>query len=208
MTKINKTEYWPVSATTTLTFSLTVVFLSICAFAANRLWQQDVTVTYENNILENIQVFFLTLATTTHLWQLSRQPAGAATARMCHMVLAMLCLSIMVREVDIDKLGPQPAWGITENLIRLAGAAVWIWLIVHIYDKRLTLWRFRADILCTPTSVLTGLGVMCYMASWFFDKSVVPLPAERSQLWEETLQMSATVLLFTAALRAIPLAKN
>lgn len=177
----------------------------LCALVANRLWYQDITVTYENRIMENTQVLFLMLGTLLHTLLSTRMPATALNDRLCHQVLAMLCLSIMVREVDIDKLGPQAGWALAENLIRMAGVAVWIWLIARVYGKRQALWQRKTAILCTPTSMLTGVGVLLYMASWFFDKSIVPLPAARSQLWEETLQMSATVALFTAALRPISL---
>ncbi|MBC52947.1 MAG: hypothetical protein CMQ34_03835 [Gammaproteobacteria bacterium] len=115
----------------------------------------------------------------------------------------MLCLSIMIRELDIDKLGSQAGWAYAENLIRLTGVAVWLWLLARVAGHRQSLWQKKLHILCTPNSVLTGAGVLLYMASWFFDKSIVPLPQDRSQLWEETLQMSGTVALFTAALPPI-----
>lgn len=187
---------------------LTIIIIALCSLAAVQLWQHDVTVTYENRIIENTQVLFLVLATALHALQASRRPANAVDDRLCHHVLAMLCLSIMVREIDIDKLGPQAGWAIAENLIRLGGGAVWIWLLSRVYGRRQSIWHSKASVLCTPASVLTGAGVLLYMASWFFDKSVVPLPADRSQLWEETLQMSATVALFTAALRPISLSSR
>lgn len=183
--------------------ALTAAIALVCALVANRLWHQDTTVTLENRLIENIQVAFLILATLLHALQSSRLPAIASTDRLCHQILAMLCLSIMVRELDIDRLGPQAGWAYAENLIRLAGGGVWIWLLARVYGHRRHLWHARISILCTPNSVLTGAGVLFYVASWFFDKSVVPLPAGRSQLWEETLQMSGTVALFTAALRPI-----
>lgn len=178
---------------------------SFCALAATLLWYQDITVTHENRVIENTQVFFLVLATALHALQTSRQPVTFRVTRIYHMVLGMLCLSIMVREIDIDRLGPQSGWEVAENLIRLAGVAAWIWLSTHIWRTRLPLWRSKSDILRTATSLLTGLGVLLYMTSWFFDKSVVPLPDHSSQLWEETLQMSATIFLFTGALRPIQL---
>jgi amino acid transporter len=119
----------------------------------------------------------------------------------------MLCLSIMVREIDIDKLGPQAGWELAENLIRVAGGLVWLWLLVLIYQKRQWHWPRRTEILITSTSLLTGAGVVLYIASWFFDKSVVPLSSAQSQLWEETLQLSGTIFLFTAGLHSIPLRK-
>ncbi len=203
MIRTNKTEDGPVPSKNAAIFSLAVVIAAICALAANRLWHQDISVTHENRLMENTQVFFLMLATAMHFVQTVRQPTSFITVRQCHMVLGMLCLSIMVREVDIDRLGPQQGWETTETLIRLAGGAVWIWLLTQIFGNRLALWRYKADILWTATSVQTGLGVMFYIASWFFDKSIVDLPGERSQLWEETLQISATVFLFTAALRPL-----
>lgn len=203
LTKANNNERRPVSASTVLIYVLTVVVIFVCAAIANRLWHQDITVTYENGIIENTQLFFLGLAMILHALQTKRQPRNSTTPRLCHMVLGMLCLSIMVREIDIDKLGPQPGWEIAENTIRLAGGCAWLWLLRGVYRNRWSLWRCKGDIIFTSTSLLTGLGVLMYMASWFFDKSVVPLPLERSQLWEETLQMSGTILLSSAALRPI-----
>lgn len=184
---------------------LSVFIAVLCALAATWLWHQDNTVTHENRVIENTQVFFLLLAMALHALQASRLPASFNLARICHMVLGMLCLSIMVREIDIDKLGPQPAWESAETLIRLSGGVLWIWLLAHACRYRLRLWRSKIDAVASTTGVLTGLGVLLYMASWFFDKSVVPLSENLSQLWEETLQMSGTVFLFTAALRPIHL---
>ncbi|MEX0738946.1 MAG: hypothetical protein WD071_06370 [Pseudohongiella sp.] len=192
-----------ISTTTALICALTVVIAAVCAFAATWLWTHDIGVTHENRIIENTQVFFLLLALATHALQAGRQPVSSTSLRLCHLVLAMLCLSIMVREIDIDKLGSQPGWELAENLIRLTGGAGWIWLLTHVYRNRRPLWQCKTGILLTSASLLTGLGVLFYMASWLFDKSVVPLPAERSQLWEETLQLSGTIFLFTAALRPI-----
>ncbi len=174
-----------------------------CALLANQLWHQDTSVTLENHLIENTQVLFLVLAVLLHTLQSIRLPATDTTDRLSHQVLAMLCLSVMVREIDIDKLGPQAGWALVETVIRLAGSAVWVWLLARLYGHRQRLWRKKAAILCTPQSILTGIGVLLYMSSWFFDKSIVPLPADRSQFWEETLQMSGTVALFTAALRPL-----
>lgn len=199
----NKNAGWPVAARAAPLLLLSVTIAFLCAGAAALLWQQDNTVTHENRVIENTQAFFLLLATALHALQTGRHPISVKVPRICHMVLAMLCLSILVREIDIDRLGPQPGWSIAENLIRLSGGAAWIWLMTHVYHYRQQLWRNRARILLTSTSLLTGLGVLLYMTSWFFDKSVVPLPPNLSQLWEETLQMSGTVFFFTAALRRI-----
>ena len=179
--------------------------VALCAIVARQLWHQDVSIAHENRLLENTQVFFLSIATVLHALQCSRQPSHARVGRLCHAVLSMLCLSIMVREIDIDKFGPQPGWALAENMIRVAGGLVWVWLLVRVYSVRDRVWLRKVEVLWTPTSVLTGLGVMLYMSSWFFDKSVVPLPTAHSQLWEETLQLSGTVCLFTAALRTIAL---
>lgn len=208
MTTTNKNTDWPVYGRTVPQLLISITLALVCALVANRLWQQDMTVTYENRLIENSQVLFLILATALHTLHASRQQADALTSRVCHQVLAMLCLSIMVREIDIDKLGPQAGWALAENLIRVVGGLVWLWLLVLIYQKRRWHWPRRGEILATPTSLLTGAGVLLYMASWFFDKSVVPLASAPSQLWEETLQLSGTIFLFTAGLHQIPLRKN
>jgi hypothetical protein len=205
LTNTKKREYWSVSVVTSPVFVLTIVIVALCAFVARQLWQQDISITLENRLLENTQIFFLSLATALHALQSSRQPHHAKVGRLCHAILSMLCLSIMIREIDIDKFGPQPGWALVENMIRLTGGVVWVWLLTRVYGARQRVWLRKTEILWTPTSILTGLGVLLYMSSWLFDKSVVPLPTAQSQLWEETLQMSGTVCLFTAALRTIAL---
>lgn len=181
------------------------------ALVAYFLWVQDNGATRENGPIENSQVFFLALAFALHIYQQGRLrqqitsvPINEAKlAGICHLTLAMLALSILVRELDIDKLGVSAGWHWLELTVRAAGVGAWLLVLSYVYRQWAPLWSRKWVILCTATSVLTGIGVAFYISSWFFDKSVVPINAAASQLWEETLQLTGTIFIFSAALQRI-----
>ncbi|MBE0596956.1 MAG: hypothetical protein IH614_06795 [Desulfuromonadales bacterium] len=172
-----------------------------CAFAGTWLWLHDRSVTAENHLLENSQAVFLALAIALHIVQSARTGDGAV--RLFHLTLGLLCLSVLVREIDIDKLGSAAIWNSMEVVVRLCVVLVWIVLGSYLLRHWEELWRRRLPLLISMNSFLVYLGIFFYMASWFFDKSVIPVNPDVSQLWEELLQLSATVFFFVSALRPL-----
>ncbi|MFP4347933.1 MAG: hypothetical protein ACOC3W_00485 [Thermodesulfobacteriota bacterium] len=152
--------------------------------------------------MENAQVFFLALAVFLNIRHLSYVENN--TIRISHAVLGMLFLSIMIREVDINRLGSAAIWERAELVIRLGAAVVWLYLGALVFRKWKTLWPARFPILFSPTSFLTAIGIVFYMISWYFDKSASP-NQEWNRLWEELLQLNGTIFFFAASLRPLPL---
>ncbi len=174
----------------------------LCDLGGGLLWAEGLSITEENGLLENSQVFFLALAVCLSIRHVSYVENN--TVRISHAVLGMLFLSIMIREVDINRLGSAAIWEKAELVIRLGAAVVWLCLGALVFRKWKTLWRTRFSILFSPTSFLTALGILFYMISWYFDKSTSP-NQEWNRLWEELLQLNGTVFFFAASLRPLPL---
>jgi hypothetical protein len=165
---------------------------AFCAWVVITLWIDDKTIARENGLLENGQVTLLVVAGLLHFIQRSRIDSSSV-ARICHVVLGLLCLSIVIREVDIDKIGPAAAWKTAEFIIRLCVVLVWCVVGAHVFRHLLELWRHRWGVLFSMTSWLTAIGIVLYMAAWFFDKSVESLGPETRRLCEELLELSGGI---------------
>jgi hypothetical protein len=90
-------------------------------------------------------------------------------------------------------------------VIRLSIVALWLGLGIWVLRNLRSLWRQKVAICLSTTSFLTGIGILSYGSSWFFDKSIVPVAADLSLLWEELLQLNGTIFLFAASLNTIDL---
>jgi len=163
------------------------------------LWRIDATITGENRLVENCQVSLLGLASLIHFIR-SGGVLGSPLAKICHRVLGLLCVSLIVREVDIHRLGDSSIWTSIERAIRVVVVAAWLPLVAGVYRNLRPLWNDKAKIVMSPCAWLMGAGVIFYMLSFFFDKSIVPISSGPSQLCEQLLQLTATICYFSAAL--------
>jgi len=186
--------------------SLRWIFLPSCiALVAStiiyHLWRIDATITGENRLVENCQVSLLSIASLIHFIR-SGDVLGSPLAKICHRVLGLLCVSLIVREVDINRLGDSFIWPSIERAIHVVVVAAWLPLVASVYRNLRPLWNDKARIVMSPCAWLTGAGVIFYMLSFFFDKSIVPIPSSPSQLCEQLLQLTATICFFSAALHS------
>lgn len=165
------------------------------------LWRIDATITAENRLIENSQVALLGLASAFHFIR-SSGVSISPLAKICQRVLGLLFLSLIVREVDIDKLGDASVWRSVERIIRVIVVAAWLPLAASVFRNLRPLWNERAKILMSPCAWLTGAGVIFYMLSFFFDKSLVPILPSYSQLCEQLLQLIATICCFSGAIQS------
>jgi len=179
-----------------------ILLCGLCILGGGLLWAEGFSITEENALLENSQVFFLALAVCLSVRHVSYVENN--TVWISHAVLGMLFLSIMIREVDIHRLGSATVWETVEWVIRLSAVFVWLYLSALVFRKWKRLWRIRSQILFSPTSFLTAVGILFYMISWFYDKSASP-NQEWNRLWEELLQLNGTIFFFAASLRPLPL---
>jgi uncharacterized membrane protein len=165
------------------------------------LWLGNRAVTEENHSLENLQLAFLILAVGFHLKQGFR--VGATPLRICHLVLALLCFSVFLREFDIDKIGAEEIWGTIETIIRSIAGLAWIYIFYLVVRNLQALWDLRLKILLSVNSLLVATAIAFYLASWFFDKELVPVPLDVSKFIEESVQLTGTVFFFASSLRPI-----
>jgi hypothetical protein len=101
-----------------------VLVSAFCAWGVAALWNGDKTIAEENGLLENGQVTLLVVAGLLHFIQ-RRRIDSSSVVRICHAVLGMLCLSVVIREIDIDKIGPAAAWGIAELSVSFLSGVYW-----------------------------------------------------------------------------------
>ncbi len=167
------------------------------------LWIEDRSITEENGLLENLQLLFLSVGLGFHL----KQRSGSLTTatRICHSTLALLCLSIILRELDIDEIGTTGMWSLVETVARLATAFAWLLIMYVVAMNFRGLWAYRWEIGFSITSVATAIAIVLYIVSWPFDKGYIPVAPDISQFIEESLQLTATVYLMAASLRPIRL---
>lgn len=186
-----------------LNWWLIPVFLcGLCDLGGWLLWAEGFSITEENALLESSQVSFLALAVCLSVRHVSCVENN--TVRISHAVLGMLFLSIMIREVDINRLGSAAIWKTVELVIRLGAVVVWLYLSALVFRKWKPLWCNRFQMLFSATGFLTALGILFYMISWYFDKSASP-NQDWNRLCEELLQLNGTIFFFAASLRPLPL---
>lgn len=174
--------------------------LSLVSLASYRLWSQGVISTSESGLLEVGQNIFLLLACLLYSYH-SYDDNADSLYRLLYRGLALFCLTLLLRELDIDRLGgvENGRWEMIELSVR--GAAL---LGVIIYCGA---WIRSPDIqpsrikilLSRPTMSFIYWGAFCYLCTWPFDKSLLAIPQSTAGWIEETLELNATILFFSAA---------
>lgn len=183
-----------------LCVSLIAVFLSVLC------WTLDPRITRENGPIENAQAALLAFAAFLHVRH-SFLVAGAS-ARLCHGLLAALCASVVVREIDIHRLGTSPFWPTLELSLRAGLGLVWLVLGARALGRirRLLGRRFALS----RASLLSVAAVVLHFIGWSFER-VGGLAPATAQLWEEAFQLCGAVFFFAAsthALGAVPRASQ
>lgn len=183
-------------------FLIVIAVLAVVPSATYPLWQGAPDVLRENHLIESAQAALLFFAASIRVFQIGRLPPCISVARLYHHTLALFCLSLFIREVDINRFGSHPAWSAIEIGVRASVAGLWLYLLIQVLKHRHPIWAQRPALLMHPGSLLVYGGILCYGASWFFDKEVL-ITGEAARFVEETLQLQATALLFLSAL-ALP----
>lgn len=184
-----------------------VMWLAIMALStalASSLWRYDQRVMEERHIIEMSQAALLMIACGIHAVRVFR--CASMRDSTCRMGLALLCLTLAVRETDIDEFGASTLWPVAESVLR--GILVMLWVVLGVvvgrrYALLLPAWRQAAFGSC---AVYTVAGGMLYLLSYPFDKTMVPLAASPSMFVEEALQMNACILMLAAA--TLPIARR
>jgi hypothetical protein len=154
-------------------------------------WQADPGVADENRLLENLQAAALFLAlvlSLVNLAPLRRQPPPYVAAG-----LAVLFLSLLLRELDVEKLGLPGVltflWSGTGRNLLLG--LLWGAVLLGVAMNR---HRLKEDTLAYIRSPL--LYYLLAAATFYFvgealDKKLLPLAKPVSAFWEETAECLA-----------------
>ncbi len=182
------------------------VILSIAATViAWALWRGDPGVTDEHRLIENSQVFFAAVGMALHArhWRqtASRRESPAA---LYHAILALLLLSVIVRETDIDTIGDPPFWPIGEQVVRITIVGLWLGAAAFVLKGSQALLRHSKAILAAPASRLVVIGIFLYILSRPFDKGLIPIDPSTSQLAEESLQLAACIFFAASGFHRLP----
>ena len=155
--------------------------------------------TEEGRLIENAKAGLLGLAAFYHLLRLAQLPERRILDVDVRVALALLCVALMVREVDIDRIGTSLWWALAEDVIRVVvGLAVLGWY-GYLLTKFKLFWQMKGRLICTSVVLLSAIGCVWYVDAWPFDKMLVLDDIQLSALIEITLELFATITLCLAA---------
>jgi hypothetical protein len=186
-----------------VTFRMATVAIVVIAVSAGAyiLWLRDPRVVNEDHVVEVLQVAFLLLAACAHARAAVRGREAWRGGWQLRSGLSLFCVSLAVREVDIDTLGGAAIMPAVEAGVRAAVVIAWLVFAAIAHGLIGEWWNRRYSIAKSGLGMLTIMGCLFYAASWPFDKFPGVLSDGMSVLAEETLQLNATVLLLVAACR-------
>lgn len=176
----------------------TLVALLLMSAESYRLWSHGLISTSETGLLEVGQNIFLFLACLLHSYHSHNDKADPLYRYLCA-GLALLCLTLLLRELDIDKIGNNNQWKNIELLIRSLSATGIIIYCGKLRRHPTITWSSLKSVTTMPILIFSLWGVCCYLCGWPFDKSLFAIPQGLSAWVEETLEFNATILLFCAA---------
>jgi hypothetical protein len=164
------------------------------------LWRQDAHVVDENHIVENTQVACLLLAAAVHFLRAGALPRlSDRDARLIRQGLGLFCISLTVRELDIDRMGDRAIASNVELAVRGAVVVCWVLFSWRLLPSIESLWSRKASVACSSLALLTFAGCAFYLASWPFDKFPDYFGRPEAKFIEQTSQLNATLLLLVAA---------
>ncbi|HSX83879.1 MAG TPA: hypothetical protein VLE50_00675 [Cellvibrio sp.] len=174
------------------------VALLLISGESYRLWSHGLISTTETGLLEVGQNIFLFLACLLHSYH-SRNDNAEPLYRYLCVGLALLCLALLLRELDIDKMGDNNQWRNIELLVRSVTVTGIIIFCGKLLRHPAITWSSLRSLSTMPILTFSFWGVCCYLCGWPFDKLLFAIPQGLSAWVEETLELNATILLFCAA---------
>lgn len=147
----------------------------------------------ENHAVEGLQSVFLFSATCGYAVRARWNPFQVE--KIVFLTLALLSFSLFLREVDVDQLGNASLWPILQMVLRTLAVLGWLGLALLLWEFRRPLIQSCPPILRATLTYCVLAGLALYGASWFFDKTIFPLPSKTNWFWEETIQLMACYLI-------------
>lgn len=182
-----------------------VLLLLVAALLCTWGWWIDPQITEEGRLIENTKAGLLGLAAFYHVLRLAQLPERQTIDVDVRIALALLCVALMVREVDIDRIGTSLWWAQAEDLIRIVvGLAVLGWY-GYLLTKFKLFWQMKGRLICTSVVLLSAIGCLWYVDARPFDKMLVIDDLLLSALIEIILELFATITLCLAAWLSDPI---
>lgn len=175
--------------------------LAITSTLSFEAWQFNADIIKENALLELTQGGLLLLATLIQGWR-AFNTHDSGLKRDIRLGLALFALALFLREVDIDKLGSSSGWGTLEQFLRITTVLMILGFAWHMSRRLKMIMRNLAQILISPTLILTLLACALYACGLPFDRELFNIDKGLSKWFEETLELNACLLLFCASLMA------
>jgi hypothetical protein len=177
---------------------LWIVGAAAATFAAvYAIWNVDHDVVEEDHLVEVLQAVFLLLAAIVYG---VRARLTTHAERTLLMGACLFCISLAMREVDIDHFGDEMVMSRVEVALRAVLVLVWIAWGFQARHSIEVLWRRRFAVVLSGMGMLIVLGCLLYLSSWPFDKFPRQLGGPMARMFEETLQLLATMMLFLSSL--------
>lgn len=177
----------------------TIAALIVYVTALLTLWIEDESIAAENALMENLQACTLAIAAGLLLFPLVQ--SESAFGRFASWSLALVLVSMLLREVDVEHLG-LPAWltwwgsGTGRNLwlgCCFAGTALLLAVRWQVWSGPLRNFAF------STTGLLVSFGCGLYAASFPFDKHLSGFTAPTDQFCEEVAECGATLVFLLAS---------
>jgi hypothetical protein len=168
------------------------LFWSVC-------YQLHWVTAVENGGMENAQALAIFLSSILFLLSAMRRQFPE---RVLFLALTLLCLSFLLRELDMEDLGlnPMVTWltsGIGRNLVV---SLSWSFFLLFTFFYRDRLWKaFRAWAISPEGKVMILAGTF-FVLAWPFDKEFLPILSETSRFFEELLELNGCMLIWISSL--------
>lgn len=171
-----------------------LAFVNIMSFI---IWQFDNTIAEENHLLEFTQTISLAFAAAMQL-VLAHQHKTRKLLFTVNIGLAFLFWGVCLREMDINKFGPKAIWSTIEHGIRYATGFALVFSIILVKGNIIPLLKNIKAWITSPVILVVVVGCFAYVISWPFDKELSPISKPFSALYEETLELDASLLFMLA----------
>ncbi len=165
------------------------------------LWYRDHSVMDDGRAVEASQALLLFVACLVH-WRRIKS-ASDPVARSVRCGLAILCYSMFLREVDIDKLS-EAVWAEhLENSLRLVAVGLWAVFAFRLRPIIPALWRQKRAIALGPAMLCSFAGVYFYLMSYLFDKQWLDIGLEVNEFGEGVSEVHATTMFLAGSLLSV-----
>lgn len=195
----NSTAFFPSAKTQWL---ILLLLLPVTGIGSFLLWRNDVSVAFDNHLMEGAQAGFLLLACLVHFYAARSQSQVGAVGFYTRIFLGFLCIAFAIREVDIDQLGEAPFWQALEQTVRTVVGSLFVFYLLYLLGRIPLFWREKVKLLHWSLVQLSLLGCVFYLLGWPFDKKLLADLSElQSQFIEEMFELWAALALFMASPR-------